>query len=264
MTNDRHGESCARDVGARVDESDTRIACSDAASIEHHAATSAITAATTAASGSPVPAPGASMPENRGNPGRSERARRARPSKSNSASTDDDQTLTSDWDLYQRRLLRAFFREAGSLASRYRVHGADLVAHVRELSEPRLERGLLLKPVACVGDLAVATACRLGRANAWNELWIFAEPSLTRAAFSRLPETLALTWTRRYWTQLQRSTRVDGVGLARYDGSRPIRLWMVEELMGTLEAERAAGRITIRREQLGRPAPLRLVGQQLA
>jgi hypothetical protein len=252
MTNDRHGESCARDVGARVDESDTRVACSDAASIEQPAST--------AASASPSCANGATTHESRGNAARSERARRVRAA----AAADDDQTLTNDWDLYQRRLLRAFFREAGSLAARYRVSGADLVAHVRDLSEPRLERGLLLKPVACVGDLAVATACRLGRANAWNELWIFAEPSLTRAAFSRLPETLALTWTRRYWTQLQRTTRIEGVGLARYDGSRPIRLWMVEELMGTLEAERAAGRITIRREQLGRPAPLRLVGQQLA
>jgi hypothetical protein len=52
--------------------------------------------------------------------------------------------------------------------------------------------------------------------------------------------------------------------VARYDGSRPIRLWIVEELLGTLEAERAAGRLTIRREQLGRPAALRLVGEQLA
>lgn len=194
-----------------------------------------------------------------------QRADRARRTRSTAAATAaDEQTLTSDWGAYQHRLLRAFFREAGSLAARYRVSGDDLVQHVRGLSQPRLDRGLLLKPVACVGDLAVATACCLGRANAWNELWVFAEPNLTRAAFSRLPESLALTWTRRYWTQLERATRVDGVGLARYDGSRPIRLWMVEELVGTLEAEVAAGRITIRREQLGRPAPLRLVGQQLA
>lgn len=193
-----------------------------------------------------------------------QRADRARRTRSTAATAADEQTLTSDWGAYQHRLLRAFFREAGSLAARYRVSGDDLVQHVRGLSQPRLDRGLLLKPVACVGDLAVATACCLGRANAWNELWVFAEPNLTRAAFSRLPESLALTWTRRYWTQLERATRVDGVGLARYDGSRPIRLWMVEELVGTLEAEVAAGRITIRREQLGRPAPLRLVGQQLA
>ncbi len=86
---------------------------------------------------------------------------------------------------------------------------------------------------------------------------------MTRAAFSRLPETLSLTWTRRYWTQLSRETR-NGGGLHRYDGSRPIRLWLVEELLTALEAERNAGRIEIRREHLGRPIPLRLVGQRLA
>jgi hypothetical protein len=156
-----------------------------------------------------------------------------------------------------------FFRDAGALAGRYRVGGDDLVAHVRARSEVTLERGGLLKPVACIGDLTVATACCLGRANAMNELWIYAEPSMTRAALSRLPETLALTWTRRYWTTLERASR-DGAGLALYDGSRPIRLWIVEQLLGTLEAERSAGRLTIRREHLGRPAALRLVGEMLA
>ena len=87
---------------------------------------------------------------------------------------------------------------------------------------------------------------------------------MTRAAFSRLPETLALTWTRRYWTQLERISRERAGGLMKYDGSRPIKLWIVEELLGTLEEERAAGRLEIRREHLGRPIPLRLVGEQLA
>ena len=50
----------------------------------------------------------------------------------------------------------------------------------------------------------------------------------------------------------------------RYDGSRPIRLWLVEDLLGTLERERAEGRLAIRREHIGRPIPLRLVGEQLA
>jgi hypothetical protein len=138
-----------------------------------------------------------------------------------------------------------------------RVGGEDLVAHVQRLNQPSLDRGALIKPVICIGDLTVATACCLGRANAMNDLWIYAEPSMTRAAMARLPETLALTWTRRYWTQLERASRSEeGRGVARYDGSRPIRLWIVEELLGTLEAERAAGRLTIRREQLGRPAAL--------
>jgi hypothetical protein len=173
--------------------------------------------------------------------------------------------LTSDWNTYRSALLRRFFRDAGSLASRYRVGGEDLVAHVQRLNQASLDRGALIKPVICIGDLTVATACCLGRANAMNDLWIYAEPSMTRAAMARLPETLALTWTRRYWTQLERASRSEeGCGVARYDGSRPIRLWIVEELLGTLEAERAAGRLTIRREQLGRPAALRLVGEQLA
>lgn len=261
MTNDRHGESCARDVGARVDESESRIACTDVGAPGHppeSVASRAPAPTTLGASAETI----VSTAENGRFAPRTERSRRSRAAAATAMC--DDQTLTSDWSEYQRRLLRAFFREAGPLAARYRVGGDDLVAHVRGLSQPRLDRGLLLKPVACVGDLTAATACCLGRANAWNELWVFAEPNLTRAAFSRLPETLALTWTRRYWTQLVRATRVDGAGLARYDGSRPIRLWMVEELVGTLEAEVAAGRITIRREQLGRPAPLRLVGQQLA
>jgi len=172
--------------------------------------------------------------------------------------------LTSDWSEYRSDLLRSFFHDAGPLATRYRVSGDDLANHAFALARPRIERGSLLKPVACVADLAVATACCLGRANAWNELWIFAEPSMTRAAFGRLPETLALTWTRRYWTQLERISRDRAGGLMNYDGSRPIKLWIVEELIGALEEERAAGRLEIRREHIGRPIPLRLVGEQLA
>jgi hypothetical protein len=87
---------------------------------------------------------------------------------------------------------------------------------------------------------------------------------MTRAAFGRLPESLALTWTRRYWTQLEKASREGTGGLINYDGSRPIRLWIVEDLIGALERERAAGRLEIRREHLGKPLPLRLVGEQLA
>jgi hypothetical protein len=217
MNNDRHGESCARDVGARVDETDSKP--------------------------------------------RTARAPRARASLRDAR---PEIELTRDWDDYRRTLLRALFREAAPLAARYRVGGDDLVEHARALCEPQLARGNYLKPVACVADLAVATACCLGRANAWNELWIFAEPSMTRAAFSRLPETLALTWTRRHWSRLERASRAGSGGLVAYDGSRPLRLWLVENLLGALEEERAAGRLTIRREHLGRPIPLRLVGEQLA
>ena len=186
---------------------------------------------------------------------------------------------------YQSRLLRAFFRDANALASRYRVSSEDIVSHVRSLSQPKIDLGLMLKPVPCVGDVTVAAACCLGRANAWNELWVFAEPAMTRAAFSRLPEALALTWTRRFWMQLERTTRQPlraqntkasradavhtsapalAITLAAYDGSRPIRLWIVEQLLGAIEAERLAGHLEVRREQLGRPIPLRLVGHCLA
>ena len=238
MNNDRHGESCARDVGARVDTKDQ--------SREQSRKQSRSDARSNV----------------RSNSCDSARAAQHAPRRSN---THAPETLTSDWNTYRSALLRRFFRDAGSLASRYRVGGEDLVAHVQRLNQPSLDRGALIKPVICIGDLTVATACCLGRANAMNDLWIYAEPSMTRAAMARLPETLALTWTRRYWTQLERASRSEeGCGVARYDGSRPIRLWIVEELLGTLEAERAAGRLTIRREQLGRPAALRLVGEQLA
>lgn len=238
MNNDRHGESCARDVGARVD--------TKAQAREQSRKQSRSDARSDARSSSCDNA----------------RATQHAPRRSN---THAPEALTSDWNTYRSALLRRFFRDAGSLASRYRVGGEDLVAHVQRLNQPSLDRGALIKPVICIGDLTVATACCLGRANAMNDLWIYAEPSMTRAAMARLPETLALTWTRRYWTQLERASRSEeGCGVARYDGSRPIRLWIVEELLGTLEAERAAGRLTIRREQLGRPAALRLVGEQLA
>jgi len=228
MKDDRHEEPCARDVGARVDVAESAQRA-DAPQMKAAAAR-----------------PSAKLA-----------ARRA-------AQQDAAPLLTSDWNAHRSQLLRVFFRDAALLAARYRVSGDDVAEHAHALARPRIERGSLLKPVVCVADLAVATACCLGRANAWNELWIFAEPSMTRAAFSRLPETLALTWTRRYWTQLERISRNGAGGLALYDGSRPIRLWIVEQLLGTLEEERAAGRLEIRREHLGRPIPLRLVGEQLA
>lgn len=223
MNNDRHGESCAREVGARVDETTSK--------------------------------------HPRGQ--RQQQQQRAK-SAARGRFAERDELLTRDWNEYRDRLLRDFFHDAAPLAARYRVGGHDLVEHVRALSAPQIERGNLLKPVACIADLTVATACCLGRANAWNELWIFAEPSMTRAAFSRLPETLALTWTRRYWTRLERASREGSGGLVGYDGSRPLRLWLVEQLLGGLEAERSAGRLAIRQERLGRPIPLRLVGEQLA
>jgi hypothetical protein len=94
--------------------------------------------------------------------------------------------------------------------------------------------------------------------------WTTDVDALARAAFGRLPESLALTWTRRYWTQLEKASRDGTGGLIGYDGSRPIRLWIVEDLIGALERERAAGRLEIRREHIGKPLPLRLVGEQLA
>lgn len=241
MNDDRHGTSCAREVSARVDDKGKKDSCSAAkecaASHEH--------------SGQAIVAPAPKKA-----PQLSKRLAETR--------AFANQLLTSDWSVFRARLLRAFFRDAAPLALRYRVNGEDVVAHAERIYAPKIERGQLLRPVACVADLAVASACCLGRANAWNELWVFAEPSMTRAAFARLPDTLALTWTRRYWTRLEAETTEQGAGLAGYDGSRPIRLWLVEELMGAIERERESGALEIRREQLGRPIPLRLVGEQLA
>jgi len=224
MNNDRHGEPCAREVGARVDE--------------------------------------------RSGASRTSRKRvaedGARHAKSRGKAVQEGPFLTRDWSEHRTQVLRAFYRDAATYATRYRVSADDLLDHAHALCAPQIARGNYLKPVACIADLSVAAACCLGRANAWNELWIFAEPSMTRAAFSRLPETLALTWTRRYWTSLERRSRSGDGGLVRYDGSRPIRLWLVEDLLGTLERERAEGRLAIRREHLGKPIPLRLVGEQLA
>lgn len=224
MNNDRHGEPCAREVGARV---------------ERRSGTSRTSRKRCADDGA-----------QRGKSQRND----ARP----------EPLLTREWSAYRAQILRAFYREAATYATRYRVSADDLLDHAHALCAPHIARGNYLKPVACIADLSVAAACCLGRANAWNELWIFAEPSMTRAAFSRLPETLALTWTRRYWTSLERLSRAGTGGLVRYDGSRPIRLWLVEDLLGTLERERAEGRLAIRREHLGKPIPLRLVGEQLA
>ena len=263
MNNDRHGESCGRDVvDARVDESAKRETAhrdanaSDVTSDITSDVTSDITSDIIRIDivGAPI-AP--ALPAD--SPRVSVRRSTKRTSEKQAVAP-----LTRDWDEYRTALLRSFFRDAGPLASRYRVGSDDVVAHAHALCVSQLERGCYLKPVACIADLAVASACCLGRANAWNELWIFAEPSMTRAAFSRLPETLALTWTRRYWTGLERISRQGLGGLIRYDGSRPIRLWIVEQLLGTLEEERSAGRLEIRREHLGRPIPLRLVGEQLA
>ena len=231
MNDDRQGPSCARDVGARVDSTEACAAAKEFA----------------------APHAGAAS--------RGAIRKSARPS----ARLERTQaSLTSDWSVFRDRLLLSFFRDASGLAARYRVSGGDVVQRAHELYAPQISRGALLRPIACVADLAVATGCVLGRANAWNDLWVFAEPAMTRAAFSRLPEAIALTWTRRYWMHLERQTKAGTGGLCRFDGSRPIRLWMVEELLGALEEERLAGRLPNRREQFGRPSPLRLVGAQLA
>lgn len=147
----------------------------------------------------------------------------------------------------------AYFAEAGELAVRYGIGVCDVIEHLERAGlarSPRPERAI--ENIRCAVH---ATALCLGVAQAWADLVTALGPGFDRASIGRLKRDDGIAFARRFWVDLRESTlgdrrlRRNGPNLelrpkgARipdlraFAATRPLRYWLAERLIGTLELE---------------------------
>lgn len=133
---------------------------------------------------------------------------------------------------------RQFFCSAVE-AARYRVSVDEVIHHLARA-------GLALGPrpqrvIAHISDVIVAVACVRGDAAAWNDLLNAHAWCLDRACAEQMGSSTGLAFARRFWSDLRAAThsRARGRQLERaqtrlqtYTGTRPIRLWLADRLLG--------------------------------
>lgn len=144
-------------------------------------------------------------------------------------------------------LLRmAYFAGARETALRYRVSVEEALAHLHGagvMRTPRPERAA--DNMRCVVH---ATALVRGDAQAWVDVLNQLGPSFDRACASRLDQVQGSAFARRFWLDLRnngaepgnRASRNHGTrapSLRTFCGIRPLRYWLAERLLGSLEQE---------------------------
>lgn len=180
--------------------------------------------------------------------------------------------------LVEQALRSAYFSEAGELAVRYRVSVGDLVAHLERAGLGRMPR-----PERAIDNIRCAvhaTALAAGEPQAWTDVMNALAPGFDRACASRLDARRGIAFARRFWVDLQVSTLGDAAPALRLHGARrqetpaprrprgvrapdlrtfaavrPLRYWLAERLLGSLEVE--IGRATSEAECLDTEAEAR-------
>lgn len=186
----------------------------------------------------------------------------------------------------QKLIRSAYFSGGGEVAMRYRVSVDDVLEHLLRAGASRMPRPeRAADNVRCVIH---AAALVRGDAQAWADLLNALAPSFDRACAARLDPVRGIAFARRFWMDL-RATSTDQVvtaavhsaqqaprapqaatqpasrnhgtrapDLRQYTGARPMRYWLAERLLGSLEMElgraahpaprldRAAGSRTLR------------------
>lgn len=149
----------------------------------------------------------------------------------------------------------AYFCEAGELAVRYGVSADDVIEQLERAGlgrAPRAER--------CISNIRCAVhaaALVRGEPQAWADLVTALGPAFDRACASRLDRTRGIQFARRFWADLRDSStdavlaeaasarpraarRPRGVrppDLRTFPAIRPLRHWLAERLLGSLEVE---------------------------
>lgn len=171
-----------------------------------------------------------------------------------------------------QRVLRGFFAESGGVALRYGVTPAQILLHLD--SAGAIPQSTAVRQLHWVEDLSVAAACCGGHPRAWLEAFQHFQSVLVRAARIRLPEADAEVFVQRFWTDLEAETnrrrveptprRGDRAALQDYVGTRPLRTWLIDRVLGRLEVESPGGAWSQQRSgassprSLECPGPLRL------
>jgi hypothetical protein len=150
----------------------------------------------------------------------------------------------------------AYFAEAGELAMRYGIGVQDVIAHLERAGLARMPRPE--RAAAQIKCAVHATALALGVAQAWADLLTALGPGFDRACAARLVRDDGIAFARRFWLDLRVSTlgadrptagaprrrrevrRARGVrapDLKTFAATRPLRYWLAERLLGSLETE---------------------------
>jgi hypothetical protein len=165
----------------------------------------------------------------------------------------DPHAATALDDAVAAAIRAAYFAEAGELAVRYGIGVGDVVEHLERAGlarSPRPDRAI--ENIRCAVH---ATALCLGVAQAWADLVTALGPGFDRACIGRLQSDDGIAFARRFWLDLRESTlgprsarrsrnaaprRPKGArvpDLRAFPATRPLRYWLAERLIGSLELE---------------------------
>ncbi|MSR42001.1 MAG: hypothetical protein EXS10_08910 [Phycisphaerales bacterium] len=141
-------------------------------------------------------------------------------------------------------LRRAFFGGAALLAQRFGVTDEDIAVHLERVAARASAQKIALPLASNVADLVLATACtRAGSTAASLPISILRvemEPILKRTAALRVANEEAILVARRFWVEFERATlSAASGGIHEYNGARPLRVWISDQLLGRLERSRA-------------------------
>lgn len=151
----------------------------------------------------------------------------------------------------------AYFAESGELAVRYGMSVSDVIEHLENAGLGRMPR-----PERAIDNIKCAVhaaALSRGVAQSWADLQTVLAPGFDRACASRLDPMRGIAFARRFWIDLRVSTlgptndartrsgrsettvrRPRGVrapDLRTFAATRPLRYWLAERLLGSLEVE---------------------------
>lgn len=140
------------------------------------------------------------------------------------------------------RVRTAYFSLAGDAAMRYRVSIGDVMEHLLRAGVARMPRPeRAAENLRCVVH---AAALVRGDAQAWADIVNQLASSFDRACAARLEPVHGIAFARRFWLDLRMCTgtasRNHGTrapDLRGYGGTRPLRYWLAERLLGSLEQE---------------------------
>lgn len=160
--------------------------------------------------------------------------------------------------LVQARLRAAYFADAREVAMRYRVSVGEMIAHLEGAGLARMPR-----PERAVDNVRCAVhaaALVRGEVQAWTDLLNALAPGFDRACAARLDPRRGIAFARRFWIALRVGTlgeaaarlpgpRTGGASelprggsfrsadLRSFAATRPMRYWLAERLLGSLETE---------------------------
>jgi hypothetical protein len=131
-------------------------------------------------------------------------------------------------------LRRAFFAQAGELAVRYGVCFDDVMTHVyaARANHPHCA----LPVIRHIDDLVHAVACVADVHVAWWDLTEQYERALVRACRQWLDATEAIVFVRRLFSALRRDDK-DVQSLRGFDGTRTLRRWLGDRIVGRMNTE---------------------------